>query len=188
MAGRPAVAWPTVKRRQQKKLSRHLCEATLSGDAARVRALLRAGADPERRYGDGSTPLYFASVQGEAEVARLLMEAGAAPDTESGEDGSQGTPLCAAACWGHTGTVRELLAHGADPNLREDHGTGLSPLEWAEHGPPPGPPDCSRQRERSPRGDRPTAHGPVVDPLPPCADEGVTSSPSATRASRALHR
>ncbi|PWI14300.1 serine/threonine protein kinase [Streptomyces sp. Act143] len=126
-----------MNRRRRKKLSRQLFEATLEGDAARVAALLRRGADPERPHGDGPTPLYAASVQGEAGVARLLLQAGAAPDTESGGDGSEGTPLCAAACWGHTETVRELLARGADPNLREDHGTGWSPLEWADHGPHP---------------------------------------------------
>ncbi|MGW5970148.1 ankyrin repeat domain-containing protein [Streptomyces sp. NPDC055186] len=126
-----------MKRRRQKKLSRQLVEATVAADTARVRALLRAGADPERGDGDGTTPLYLASVQGEAEVARLLLEAGARPDTESSGVGSDGTPLCAAACWGHTETVRELLAHGADPNLREDRGTGWSPLDWADNGPHP---------------------------------------------------
>lgn len=127
-----------MKRRRQKKLSRHLLEATLTADTARVKALLRAGADPERGDSDGTTPLYLASVQGAAEVARLLLEAGASPDTESRGVGSDGTPLCAAACWGHTETVRELLAHGADPNLREDSGTGWSPLDWANNGPHPG--------------------------------------------------
>lgn len=126
-----------MKQRRQKKLSRHLFEATLGADTARVKALLRAGANPERGDSEGTTPLYLASVQGEAEVARLLMEAGASPDTESRGVGSEGTPLCAAACWGHTETVRELLAHGADPNLREESGTGWSPLDWADNGPHP---------------------------------------------------
>ncbi|MEU0030831.1 ankyrin repeat domain-containing protein [Streptomyces sp. NPDC006335] len=126
-----------MKQRQQKKLSHRLFEAILSGDARSAKTLLRSGASPERRNTDGTTPLYLASVQGEAEVARLLMEAGASPDTESSGPGSEGTPLCAAACWGHTATVRELLAHGADPTLREDHGAGWSPLDWADNGPHP---------------------------------------------------
>ncbi|MEE1941700.1 ankyrin repeat domain-containing protein [Streptomyces sp. TRM 70361] len=65
------------------------------------------------------------------------MEAGASPGTESSGPGSEGTPLCAAACRGHTATVRELLAHGADPDLREDQGAGWSPLDWADNGPHP---------------------------------------------------
>ncbi|MER7972702.1 ankyrin repeat domain-containing protein, partial [Streptomyces sp. NPDC096080] len=43
---------------------------------------------------------------------------------------AEGTPLCAAAAWGRADVVRLLLAHGADPDLREDAGTGHSPLEW----------------------------------------------------------
>ncbi|WP_275462335.1 ankyrin repeat domain-containing protein [Streptomyces noursei] len=124
-----------MKQRQQKKLSRRLFEAILTGNARSTKTLLRSGASPEKPNSDGTTPLYLASVQGEAEVARLLLEAGAFPDTESSGLGSEGTPLCAAACWGHIETVRQLLAHGADPNLREDHGTGKSPLEWADSGP-----------------------------------------------------
>ncbi|WP_406376499.1 ankyrin repeat domain-containing protein [Streptomyces sp. NBC_00647] len=126
-----------MNQRKRKGLSRHLVEAILEGDAARVKAVLRAGADPERGDSEGTTPLYMASVNGEAEIARLLLAAGISPNTESRGLGSEGTPLCAAACWGHTETVRELLAHGADPNLREDHGTGWSPLDWAKNGPHP---------------------------------------------------
>ncbi|WP_405605333.1 ankyrin repeat domain-containing protein [Streptomyces sp. NBC_01410] len=126
-----------MNQRQQKKLSRRLFEAIPGGDAAVVKAVLRAGGDPERADSEGTTPLYWASVNGEADIARLLLAAGASPDTESSGLGAEGTPLCAAACWGHTETVRELLAHGADPNLREDHGTGWAPLDWANNGPHP---------------------------------------------------
>ncbi|MGW9075641.1 ankyrin repeat domain-containing protein [Streptomyces kronopolitis] len=127
-----------MNQRQQKKLSQRLFHAILGGDTAAVKAVLRAGVDPNKLYGEGTTPLYLASVTGEADIARLLLKAGASPDTESsGGFGSEGTPLCAAACWGRTETVRELLAHGADPNRREDHGTGRSPLDWADEGPHP---------------------------------------------------
>ncbi|MFD9220133.1 ankyrin repeat domain-containing protein [Streptomyces sp. NPDC060064] len=126
-----------MNQRKRKKLSRHLFVAVLMGDTIRVKALLRAGTDPNRADSEGATPLYVASVNGEAEIARLLLAAGASPDTESSGLGSEGTPLCAAACWGHTETVRELLTRGADPNLREDHGTGRSPINWAIDGPHP---------------------------------------------------
>ncbi|MFJ3505502.1 MULTISPECIES: ankyrin repeat domain-containing protein [unclassified Streptomyces] len=142
-----------MKQRKRKKLSHHLFEAILAGDALRTKALLRRGASPEGRDTDGTTPLYLASVQGEAETARLLLEAGASPDTESSGPGSEGTPLCAAACWGHTETIRQLLAHSADPHLREDHGAGRSPLEWADNGPHPDAAELLRAA-----GARPAAH------------------------------
>ncbi|MFK0167677.1 ankyrin repeat domain-containing protein [Streptomyces sp. NPDC090306] len=124
-----------MKRRRRKKLSRDLLGAIVAGDRSRVGALLRRGADAARGpLGNGATPLYTAAVQGETEIARLLLAAGAPPDAESRGVGSEGTPLCAAACWGHTATVHELLAFGADPGLREDGGTGWTPLEWAERG------------------------------------------------------
>ncbi|MFE7359299.1 ankyrin repeat domain-containing protein [Streptomyces sp. NPDC057543] len=126
-----------MNQRRRKKLSHRLFGAILVGDTVRVKAVLRAGADPERGDSEGATPLYTASVNGQSEIARLLLAAGASPDTESSGLGSEGTPLCAAACWGHTETVRELLAYGADPNLREDQGAGWSPLDWANNGPHP---------------------------------------------------
>ncbi|MCY0945497.1 ankyrin repeat domain-containing protein [Streptomyces antarcticus] len=126
-----------MNQRQRKKLSRRLFDAISKDDAAVVRALLRAGADPDRADCEGTTPLYEASVRGRSEIARLLLAAGASPNAESSGLGAEGTPLCAAACWGHTETVRELLAHAADPNLHEDHGTGWSPLQWAVRGPHP---------------------------------------------------
>lgn len=136
-----------MNQRKRKKLSRQLFAAILAGDTARVKAALRAGADPQRGDSEGTTPLYVASVNGEAEIARLLLTAGASPDVESSGLGSDGTPLCAAACWGHTDTVRELLAHGADPNLHEDHGTGRSPCTGRTSAPTPKPPSSSEQRE-----------------------------------------
>lgn len=118
-------------------MTARLVTAAMFGEQADVRALLRAGADPDTADRDGTTPLYAASVRGATDVVRLLLRAGAAPDTESAGVGAEGTPLCAAACWGHTGTVRELLAHGADPDRREDGGSGLTPLDWALRGPYP---------------------------------------------------
>ncbi|WP_432135806.1 MULTISPECIES: ankyrin repeat domain-containing protein [unclassified Streptomyces] len=124
-----------MKRRRQKKLTRRLVAAATFDDPGALDALLRSGADPAAPDTDGRTPLYAASVCGHADAVRRLLEAGAPPDAESGGLGSEGTPLCAAACWGHTETVRALLDHGADPALREDGGTGRTPLEWARTGP-----------------------------------------------------
>ncbi|MFI5873715.1 ankyrin repeat domain-containing protein [Streptomyces sp. NPDC051445] len=126
-----------MNRRRQKKLTKRLMAAAMSGEGPRVALLLRAGADPAAADADGTTPLYAASVQGNADTARRLLAAGAPPDAESAGPGAEGTPLCAAACWGHTETVRALLAHGAHPGLREDRGQGRTPLEWATAGPYP---------------------------------------------------
>ncbi|MFJ6985377.1 MULTISPECIES: ankyrin repeat domain-containing protein [unclassified Streptomyces] len=127
-----------MNRRRHKKLAPLLHTAVLRGQGRLVASVLAAGADPAAPDRDGTTPLYLAAVQGDAAVVRRLLSAGAPPDAESAGPGADGTPLCAAACWGHTRTVTALLAHGADPGLREDGGTGRTPLEWAEAGPHPG--------------------------------------------------
>ncbi|MGK5642537.1 ankyrin repeat domain-containing protein [Streptomyces sp. URMC 126] len=123
-----------MNRRRRKKLANRLVAAVICEEDARVRALLRAGADPDAPDADGVTALYVAAVDGATDLVRRLLEAGASPDAESAWPGAEGTPLCAAACWGHIGAVRLLLAHGADPNLREDDGAGWAPLDWAVHG------------------------------------------------------
>jgi uncharacterized protein len=57
----------------------------------------------------------------------MLLAEGADPNVRS-PDG-EGTPLCAAACHGEAEIVRELLSHGADPDLKEDE--WFTPLRWA---------------------------------------------------------
>jgi ankyrin repeat protein len=66
--------------------------------------------------------LYDAALAGDVDAE---LKAGADPNAET----SEGTPLCAAACWGHTRAVEALLEHGADPNQAEDG--GYTPLLWA---------------------------------------------------------
>jgi uncharacterized protein len=104
-----------------------LVEAVIAGDASAVAILLEDGLPPDSRH-EGSTALYRTAVAGETDLAELLLCAGADPDLlSSGE--SEGTPLCAASCWGFVGIVRALLAHGANPNLPEDD--AWTPLRWA---------------------------------------------------------
>ncbi|WP_063035979.1 ankyrin repeat domain-containing protein [Nocardia grenadensis] len=101
----------------------------------RVRELLEAGADPDEPDEYGTTPLYRASVQGATEAVYLLLAYGADPQLRGGGD-DEGLPLCAAACWNHTGVVTALLAAGADPDTPEpphpeQTGPGTPPLLWA---------------------------------------------------------
>lgn len=135
-----------------------LLVAAREGRVEAVRALLRAGAEPEGRDG-GMTPLAAAALRGHASVVRVLLRAGARANAV-GLDGQ--APLLGALRSGHTETVRLLLEadastrvtdragdnplvmaihqgredllllllrHGADPNLID--GSGLSPLYWA---------------------------------------------------------
>jgi hypothetical protein len=66
--------------------------------------------------------LYEGALEGDVDA---LLAQGADPNEET----SEGTPLCAAACWGHTRAVEALLRHGADPNQAE--AGGYTPLLWA---------------------------------------------------------
>ncbi|TQK52409.1 ankyrin repeat protein [Streptomyces sp. SLBN-118] len=115
-------------------LTDQLIRAIYERRTGRVEELLRTGASPSAASAVGETPVYLAAVSGEADIVRLLLDAGASPDEESRGPGSEGLPLCAAACWGYSAAVRELLSHGADPRLREDDGAGYTALLWAAAG------------------------------------------------------
>lgn len=112
-----------------RSLADRLVDAASFADAAKVRRLLEMGASPNSVDRSGTTALYAASLRQSPTVAEALLEAGADPNVESTGEG-EGTPLCAAAAWGHSDVVAALLGGGADPNQQEDHGSGDSPLLW----------------------------------------------------------
>jgi ankyrin repeat protein len=119
-----------VNRRQRKRAPGRLVHAATWRGAHAVETLLRAGADPNVPDRDGTTALYRAAVSGDEAAVHILLAAGADPDLESAAE-TEGLPICAASSWGYVAVVRELLAHGADPNRREDRGEGMAPLDWA---------------------------------------------------------
>ncbi|GAA3128904.1 hypothetical protein GCM10010466_19520 [Planomonospora alba] len=89
-----------------------LYRAAVGGRTAIVRALLAAGADPDRLSGDESEglPLCAAAAWGHAETVEALLAAGADPARRE----SHGwTPVLWAAANGHADALRVLLDAGA---------------------------------------------------------------------------
>jgi hypothetical protein len=89
---------------------RELLAAARRGDAARVAALIRAGADVNAATAAGAPPLLEAVARGRVEVARLLLEAGADPDARHRE---LGTALDVAERAGRQELAALLRARGA---------------------------------------------------------------------------
>ena len=96
-----------------------LCGAASWGHTAVLRALLTAGADPDRAESDGFTPLAWAVAGGSLESVSMLLHAGADPNRA---DNHGRTPLHRAADHGRLELVRLLLEHGADPAIADDDG------------------------------------------------------------------
>jgi len=96
---------------------REMVAAAGSGHVETVRALLAAGADPERGDDEsGETPLHFAAAGGHTAIVTLLIQAGAQPDTP---DHRGIPPLVGAAQNGHAEVVRALLEHRARAGIQD---------------------------------------------------------------------
>jgi ankyrin repeat protein len=91
-----------------------LMVAAENGHLPVVRALLKAGADPNRQERYGFTALHFAVKKDRVDVVQALLDGGADPNLQS-ELGY--TPLNTVQA--REGSVALLLAAGADPNLRD---------------------------------------------------------------------
>jgi antitoxin (DNA-binding transcriptional repressor) of toxin-antitoxin stability system len=89
-----------------------LREAARAGDAARIEALLAAGApvDAPARY--GQTPLYFAAEKGHLAVVRLLLDRGA--NVNAGDRFFGASVLDMALAGRHREVALLLLERGAD--------------------------------------------------------------------------
>lgn len=97
--------------------------------------LLRAGANPSARDSHGSAPLHDAALYGAADRVVLLLEHGAEVDAPWGDPENLSAPAgqtpLMVACGAFLGLpvlgspaecVRQLLAHGANPNARDGRG------------------------------------------------------------------
>jgi hypothetical protein len=79
-----------------------------------------------------SRSLQQAAFRGDLATVDRLLAAGADPN-ERGR-GIDGTPLIAAAAFGHVEIVKRLLAKGADVHARDRHGhTAAVVASWADH-------------------------------------------------------
>jgi uncharacterized protein len=104
-----------------------LLQAAYEGDAARVAALLKAGANPRIANRFGASPVGEAALRGDAAVLQLLLQAGADPESPNAEGQ---TALMAVARTGNLEAAQLLLAHGAKVDAREQWG-GQTALIWA---------------------------------------------------------
>jgi ankyrin repeat protein len=105
-----------------------VADAAMRGDTARVRLLLKQGADVNAAQGDGMTALHWAATRGDADQTRMLLYAGARVDAAT-RNGNY-TPLHLAARGGNAKVVKVLLDAGAKANAATSSG-GATALHLA---------------------------------------------------------
>ncbi len=98
-----------------------VANAVMRGDAAEVRAMLRAGADVNAAQGDGMTALHWAAMKGQADIATMLLYAGANHGATTRLGGY--TPLHLAARAGSAPIVDALVTAGANVTATSSSGT-----------------------------------------------------------------
>ena len=101
--------------------------AASNDDAAQVRQLLKAGANPNVRNKLDTTPLLEAAFHSNLEIIEALLDAGADPNV-AGADGQ--TPLMLVARGTNVVAAKMLLGKGANPKARESQRQQTA-LMWA---------------------------------------------------------
>ena len=104
-----------------------VADAAMAKDAARVKSLLKTGADANAAQGDGMTALHWAAMKNDAELAQMLVYAGA--NVKATTRLGANTPLIIAARNGNAAVVQALLKAGAD--AKAGTSTGTTPLMLA---------------------------------------------------------
>jgi ankyrin repeat protein len=124
--GAPApAAAPSARGEAVDQLDRSLREAAAAGDAERVEALLKTGADPNALDADGITPL-MVSVVGDIERVRGIAVKGI------GESWHKGLPKIIKAMKGDPASAKALLKGGAAVNAATPR--GITALDLAALG------------------------------------------------------
>lgn len=106
-----------------------LAEAAFNVNTELVKALLDAGADPNAAGPDGQTPLMLVARTSNVAAAKLLLNKGANPNVKEAQRGQ--TALMWAAASSQGPMMRELLAHGAEPDAATNIDM-MTPLVSAE--------------------------------------------------------
>ena len=97
---------------EEPESSRDIFYYASTGEVARVKALLDAGAEVNARGDDGGTVLHWACDRGHAALVEALLDRGAEIDAQD-DDGM--TPLAMAGCCEHDDIAMLLIKRGADP-------------------------------------------------------------------------
>jgi ankyrin repeat protein len=105
-----------------------IADAAMRGDTAKVRQLLKQGADVNAAQGDGMTALHWAAQRGDLDEAKMLLYAGARLEATT-RNGSY-TPLHLASRVGKVSLIKALLQGGANANAATSSG-GATPLHFA---------------------------------------------------------
>lgn len=98
------------------------------GLTAAVHKQMSYGFDAMRADNNGDTPLHLAVREGNIETVRVLLDA-----SDVNQPNNQGlTPLHWASLRGDEELCTMLLEYGADPDIRDEHLDGLSPIHVAK--------------------------------------------------------
>jgi ankyrin repeat protein len=101
--------------------------AAASDDLAKVRQLLKSGANPNVRNKLETTPLLEAAFHSNTEIIKALLDAGADPNA-AGADGQ--TPLMLVARGTNVAAAKLLISKGANAKAKESQ-RGQTALMWA---------------------------------------------------------
>jgi ankyrin repeat protein len=120
--------------RAQQDLTSPLLQAAKSADPAKVRDLLKQGADIRAKDVDGNSALMLATLYATPETMRMLMDNGAEPNHKNKAGAT-------ALMWavGDLDKVKLLVDRGANVNVQADVGPGFTPLIMAADSPAGGP-------------------------------------------------